>query len=167
MTDEGRAVALEMIRHHRLIEAFLVETLGVPWDRVHDEAERWEHVLSEYMEEKIDALLGYPKFDPHGAPIPSPELEIESRYTFCLYDLDASLATLEVCEVLDDDPAMLRYIGERGLYPGVSISMQNKEPFEGPITVLVHAQGEQQCVLGKKVAQQIFVRPNNEANNEK
>src|SRR5437660_2311277 len=117
LTEDGRRVALEVIRHHRLLELYLVESLGVPWDRVHEEAEVLEHVLSEDLEELIAAKLGDPTHDPHGDPIPTRELEIEEGSTASLQTLrPGDCATFT--RVSDSDPQMLRFLAERGIAPG-------------------------------------------------
>ncbi len=111
------SVALEVLRHHRLLELYLAEALGVPWDRVHDEAEVLEHVLSEELEELIAAKLGHPTLDPHGDPIPTADLEIVEPDTVAMDGLEAG-ATGRFVRVSDSDPEMLRYLGERGIAPG-------------------------------------------------
>ena len=117
LTDDGRRVALEVMRHHRLLELYLVQSLGVPWDRVHEEAEVLEHVLSEELEELIAAKLGDPTHDPHGDPIPTRELTIEEGATQSLQSLDAG-AGGTFARVSDSDPEMLRFLAERGIAPG-------------------------------------------------
>lgn len=134
LTDAGRRVALEVMRHHRLLEVFLVEELGVPWDRVHAEAEVLEHVLSEELEELISAKLGHPRLDPHGDPIPTPSLTIDEAQTRSLEDLEPGTRGRFV-RVSDSDPAMLRYLGERGIAPGDPIEVLDHQPFGGPATV--------------------------------
>jgi len=137
LTRSGERVALEVIRHHRLIELFLAEALGMPWDRVHDEAEVLEHYISEELEERIAAALGDPSYDPHGDPIPDRELEIAD-------DTDAvALSALEVGEtarfsrVSDSDPEMLRYLAERDIRPGADLTLQEREPFGGALMITV------------------------------
>ncbi len=132
LTEEGARVALEVLRHHRLLELYLAETLGVPWDRVHDEAEVLEHVLSEELEELIAAKLGHPTHDPHGDPIPSPELTIDEGISERLHDLPVGAAGTFV-RVSDSDPDMLRYLGERGIAPGAHVEVVDKQPFDGPV----------------------------------
>src|SRR4051812_26156838 len=105
LTDEGTRVALEVLRHHRLLELYLAESLGVPWDRVHEEAEVLEHVLSEDLEALIDTQLGHPTHDPHGDPIPSPELELEDRPCSCMASLEAGASGV-LARVSDDQPEM-------------------------------------------------------------
>src|ERR1700751_243667 len=117
LTDRGRRLALEVLRHHRLLEVYLAEELGVPWDRVHDEAEVLEHVLSEELEERIAAKLGHPTHDPHGDPIPTRDGDIDERPTDALDTVQAGSRGVFV-RVSDSDPEMLRYLGERGIRPG-------------------------------------------------
>ncbi len=136
LTDEGRKIALEVVRHHRLLELFLAEHLGVPWDRVHEEAEILEHVLSEYLEARIAAKLGHPTHDPHGDPIPTPELRIDEGDTVSL-DALAAGDTGRLTRVSDGDPKMLRYLSELGIRLGDTIRVTDRQPFDGPITVEV------------------------------
>jgi DtxR family Mn-dependent transcriptional regulator len=131
LTEAGERVALEVIRHHRLLELYLAESLDVPWDRVHAEAEVLEHVLSEELEELISAKLGHPTVDPHGDPIPNADLVIEERPTTALADLRAGQRATFV-RISDSDPEMLRYLAERGIAPGDDFEVIDKQPFEGP-----------------------------------
>jgi DtxR family Mn-dependent transcriptional regulator len=134
LTDEGRRVALEVLRHHRLLELFLAETLQMPWDRVHAEAEVLEHVISEELERLIAAKLGDPTLDPHGDPIPSAELELRERETFPLDSLREGDEGMFV-RVSDADPEMLRYLSERGIFPGERFEVVECQPFGGPLLV--------------------------------
>ncbi len=134
LTGEGRRVALEVMRHHRLLELYLVKSLGVPWDRVHQEAEVLEHVLSEELEELIAAKLGDPTVDPHGDPIPTRELTIEETSSVSMQTLEAGdMGTFT--RVSDSDPDMLRYLAERGIAPGAEFEVIEKQPFGGPLFV--------------------------------
>src|SRR6476660_7092204 len=126
LTAKGARVALEVLRHHRLLELYLAQDLGVPWDRVHQEAEVLEHVLSEELEELIAVKLGDPTVDPHGDPIPTRELEMPERETVALQTLDTGQGGTFV-RVSDSDPAMLRYLSERGISPGSSFSVVDKQ----------------------------------------
>jgi DtxR family Mn-dependent transcriptional regulator len=153
LTQTGRKIALEVIRHHRLIELFLAETLDVPWDQVHAEAHKIEHVLSEDVVDRIDAVLGHPSTDPHGAPIPTREGKIDQPPCRRLADLESGQSAV-VAEVYDNDPALLRYLGELGLYPKVSLKVVRVAPFDGPVTVRV---GEIEHAIGREVAYQILV----------
>ena len=149
LTPAGRRVALEVIRHHRLIELFLAEVLDMPWDRVHAEAEVLEHVLSEELEGLIAEKLGHPTCDPHGDPIPTAELTVpEARRGVPLESLEPG-ATGRFLRVSDADPAMLRWLADREVRPGDDIAVLDKQPFDGPLTVRV---GESVHVLGGGVA---------------
>jgi DtxR family Mn-dependent transcriptional regulator len=134
LTDAGRRVALEVIRHHRLLELYLVKSLGLPWDRVHEEAEVLEHVLSEQLEEVIAAQLGYPTLDPHGDPIPGPDLVLHEPATLSLEALEPGDRGRFV-RVSDSDPAMLRYLAEQGIAPGARFEVVERQPFGGPLFV--------------------------------
>src|SRR3954465_10144069 len=132
LTPQGVKVALEVLRHHRLLEVYLARELGVPWDRVHDEAEVLEHVLSEELEALIAAKLGHPTRDPHGDPIPTPDGRIEESPTSALHDLEPGECGCFV-RVSDSDPEMLRYLAARGIAPGDDFEIVEKQPFDGPI----------------------------------
>ena len=132
LTERGMSVALEVLRHHRLLERYLAEELGVPWDRVHDEAEVLEHVLSEELEELIAAKLGHPTIDPHGDPIPDAELRIVEVDTVGMDSLQTG-ETGRFVRVSDSDPEMLRYLGARGITPGDRFEVVDKQPFGGPV----------------------------------
>jgi DtxR family transcriptional regulator, Mn-dependent transcriptional regulator len=153
LTPAGRRTALEVIRHHRLLELFLAEVLEMPWDRVHQEAEVLEHVLSSELEEIIAAKLGNPTRDPHGDPIPSADFEIEERETRSLADLQPGDEGVFV-RVSDSDPAMLRYLGERGVTPGARLEVVERQPFGGPLFVRF---GSQVHPLGGDLAQAMRV----------
>jgi len=134
LTDEGRRGALEVLRHHRLLERYLVDRLGLSLDEVHAEAELLEHALSEELEAKIDAELGYPTHDPHGDPIPDSELRVTHGLQRTLIDLGpGDLATIS--RIPDGDPELLRYLGELGLVPGSEVELVAFAPFGGPVTV--------------------------------
>ncbi|HEV3001464.1 MAG TPA: metal-dependent transcriptional regulator [Solirubrobacteraceae bacterium] len=145
LTPAGERVALEVLRHHRLLELYLAEHLGVPWDRVHEEAEALEHVISEDLEARIAAKLGDPTHDPHGDPIPSADLAIDETQTSSLEALDVG-ARGRFVRVSDSDPAMLRYLDERGIAIGDELEVVERQPFGGPATVLIG--GERQVVGG-------------------
>jgi DtxR family Mn-dependent transcriptional regulator len=122
LTDAGESAALKVIRRHRLIELYLHQHLDVPWDRLHDEAERLEHAISPYLEERIDSKLGYPQFDPHGAPIPSSTGDLPVRNLLPLIELPPG-ETYMVRHVPDDDPDLLRYAEALGIVPGTRITV--------------------------------------------
>jgi DtxR family transcriptional regulator, Mn-dependent transcriptional regulator len=148
LTDQGRRVALEVLRHHRLLELFLAQELGMPWDRVHAEAEVLEHVLSEELEELIAARLGDPAVDPHGDPIPTPQFEIDERQTRSLDELPVGAAGRFV-RVSDSDPEMLRYLADHGITLDMRLEVVDRQPFGGPVFVRF---GERQHPLGGELA---------------
>jgi DtxR family transcriptional regulator, Mn-dependent transcriptional regulator len=154
LTDAGLRVALEVIRHHRLLELYLVESLGVPWDRVHEEAEVLEHVLSDDLEDLIAAKLGDPTHDPHGDPIPSRELTIEEIATESMESLEPG-ARGTFARVSDSDPDMLRYLAERGIAPGDELEVVERQPFGGPLFVRF---GDEVHPLGGDLARAIRVQ---------
>jgi DtxR family Mn-dependent transcriptional regulator len=143
-----------VLRHHRLLELYLAETLGVPWDRVHDEAEVLEHVLSEELEEIIATKLGDPTRDPHGDPIPSRELKIHEAATVSLESLEPG-ATGAFVRVSDSDPGMLRYLAERGIAPGADFEVVDKQPFGGP--AFVRFGGDEVHVIGGELGRRMRV----------
>ncbi len=154
LTVAGRRVALEVLRRHRLLERFLSDELGVPWDRVHTEAEVLEHVLSEELAERIAPKLGYPSHDPHGDPIPTVDGRINDIETRSLDDLGPGERGV-IARVSDSDPEMLRYLADRGIAIGMEVAVHGREPFEGPLSVSL---GEHAHVLGRAVARAIRVR---------
>lgn len=153
LTRVGELAATEIVRHHRLIEQYLAVALGVPWDQVHDEAEKLEHVISEDLEDRIDGALGYPTVDPHGAPIPTRDGTVNRVAVRPLTDASAGEHVV-VVEVDDRDPALLRYLGERGLYPGTRTEVVRVEPYGGSITLRVV---EREFPLGREAAASVRV----------
>jgi DtxR family Mn-dependent transcriptional regulator len=153
LTEKGRRVALEVIRHHRLLELFLAETLQMPWDRVHAEAEVLEHVISEDLERLIAAKLGDPTFDPHGDPIPNADLQLRERETRALDSLQPGDGGVFV-RVSDADPEMLRYLSERGISPGDRFEVLDRQPFGGPLFVSF---GEREHTIGGGLARAMRV----------
>ncbi len=154
LTERGELVALEVIRHHRLLESYLAEVLGMPWDRVHNEAEVLEHYISEELEERIADALGDPRHDPHGDPIPDAKLDLAADDTVRLSDLEPG-ATAAFARVSDSDPEMLRYLDERGIRPGSELQVVSRDPFEGPLHVTVAGA---EHVLGERLAGAIRVQ---------
>jgi len=138
LTKRGRRVALEVIRHHRLVELFLVESLGMTWDEVHAEAEVLEHALSEELEELIAAKLGNPTVDPHGEPIPSRELKLAEISARSLTELEPG-DTATFARISATEPEMLRFLGDRGIVPGTKLELVDRQPFDGPLFVRVGA----------------------------
>ena len=155
LTAEGERLALEVLRHHRLLELYLVEHLGVPWDRVHEEADALEHVLSADLEARIAAKLGHPTHDPHGDPIPDAQLHIDEEATRSLADLGSGDRGRFV-RVSDSDPAMLRYLEERGIALGDQLEVLDRQPFDGPLHVRF---GDTLHVLGGGLATAMRVQP--------
>ena len=148
LTSEGRRVALEVLRHHRLLELFLAQELGMSWDRVHAEAEVLEHVLSEELEQLIAARLGDPAVDPHGDPIPTPEFEIDERRTSSLHELPVGAAGRFV-RVSDSNPEMLRYLADHGITLDSRLEVIDRQPFGGPVFVRVD---DREQALGGELA---------------
>jgi DtxR family Mn-dependent transcriptional regulator len=155
LTDAGRRVALEVIRHHRLLEAFLADALGMPWDRVHDEAEVLEHHISEELERRIAERLGDPSLDPHGDPIPSADLELAADPTTPLLELDVGDRAI-FSRVSDSDSEMLRYLDRLGIRPGAELRVTDRQPFDGPLFVQVESA---EHVLGHGLAAAMRVIP--------
>jgi DtxR family Mn-dependent transcriptional regulator len=148
LTPAGERLALEMLRHHRLLELYLAEHLDVPWDRVHEEAEALEHVLSEFLEARIAAKLGHPTHDPHGDPIPSHDLVIDEGETEPLSTVAIGRGGRFV-RVSDSDSQMLRFLAEQGIALGDRCVVTARQPFDGPITARF---GEVEHVLGRTLA---------------
>jgi DtxR family Mn-dependent transcriptional regulator len=134
LTEEGRSGALEVIRHHRLLERYLVDRLGLSLDEVHVEADRLEHALSEELEAKIDAELGFPTHDPHGDPIPDRELRVTAAGDSTLLDVPPG-SRASVSRVPDGNAELLRYLAELGLVPGSDVELVSQAPFGGPVTI--------------------------------
>lgn len=155
LTERGRLRALEVIRHHRLLELFLHNSLGYRWDEVHVEAEKLEHAISETFEERIAQQLGDPEVDPHGHPIPRKDGTIPERQEMPLLDLPVGTAT-KVSRVSDSNPEILRYLFGLGIVPGARIEITERGPFDGPLILRVVEQPEVRA-LGIRVARQIHV----------
>jgi DtxR family Mn-dependent transcriptional regulator len=134
LSEAGAKIALEVIRHHRLLEQYLAQTLGLGIDAVHDEADRLEHVISEELEARIDEQLGYPTHDPHGDPIPDAGLNVDRTSLRSLEALSPG-EEATVRRIPDGDPGLLRYLAELTLVPGRKVTMRRSEPFGGPLTV--------------------------------
>lgn len=156
LTPSGRKVALEVVRHHRLIETYLAEALGVPWDRVHDEAEVLEHVLSEDLEERIAERLGDPTADPHGHPIPTRDGDLPEASRRSLWQA-APEETVLIERVSDKEPDVLRYLGDIGLTPGTRVEVIARAPVGGPLFVRL-ADDEQPIAISRELAEDVWVR---------
>jgi DtxR family Mn-dependent transcriptional regulator len=153
LTPSGERVALEVIRHHRLLELYLSQALGLSLDAVHSEADRLEHALSEELEERIDRSLGYPTHDPHGDPIPDAKLRIERGRLRTLASLEpGDVATIR--RVPDDDDALLRYLADHALVPGKTVTLTRAEPFGGPLILRV---GRAEHAISRELAEGIGV----------
>jgi DtxR family Mn-dependent transcriptional regulator len=155
LTAGGQRVALEVLRHHRLLELYLAEALGMPWDRVHEEAEVLEHAISPELSELIAAKLGNPTHDPHGDPIPTREGEIDEPPTRSLADLVPGERGI-FARVSDSNPDMLRYLTQRGIAPGDELELVGREPFGGPLTVWTEGR---EHALGDQLARAMRVEP--------
>lgn len=153
LTEAGKKIALETIRHHRLLELYLAEALGMPWDKVHAEAELLEHVLSEDVEAAMADALGEPLIDPHGAPIPTVEGLLDEPLHTPLAEVEAG-QTVIIRQVSDEDAARLRYLGNLGLFPNTSIEVVRVGPFGGPLTLRV---GDEEHVIGRELARDVYV----------
>src|SRR2546428_7180385 len=153
LTRKGRSVALQLVRRHRVIEAYLVTALGYAWDEVHVEAERLEHAASPELVNRMAAAIGEPAVDPHGAPIPTAHGKLEEPKYRTLGDL-APGEKAQIAHVEDEDPELLRYLGSMRFVPGTTVSCLKKEPYEGPLTIRV---GAKTHVIGLPLAARIFV----------
>jgi DtxR family Mn-dependent transcriptional regulator len=157
LTGDGRRAALRTLRRHRILECYLTEVLGYPWDRVHEEAEQLEHAASEELIERMAAALGDPVQDPHGAPIPTRDGTVEEGTLRSLADV-AQGERLRVRRVHDESAERLRYLAELGIRPGALVRILDKAPFEGPITLWVDdAGGGATRAVGVGLAEQVFV----------
>jgi DtxR family transcriptional regulator, Mn-dependent transcriptional regulator len=153
LSSAGTKIALEVIRHHRLLEQYLAETLGLSIDAVHAEADKLEHVLSEELEARIDEKLGYPTHDPHGDPIPDAGLNVDRSELRSLEALEPG-EEATVKRVPDGDADLLRYLAKLALVPGGRVTMRRSEPFGGPLTVLVSGK---EHAISRELAGQIGV----------
>jgi DtxR family Mn-dependent transcriptional regulator len=153
LTEAGRKIALEVVRHHRLLEVYLAETLGLGIDAVHAEADRLEHVISEELEARIDQALGFPTHDPHGDPIPDATLNLEARALRQLDQLEPGEAAT-VRRIPDGDAGLLRYLAGLELVPGCQLIVRRSEPYGGPVTVDVDGR---EHALSRELAGQIGV----------
>lgn len=157
LTPRGRGVALEMLRHHRLLELYLAEHLGVPWDQVHAEAERLEHVISEDLEERIAAKLGQPTRDPHGDPIPARDGAMDEDDARPLTGLPVGARGV-VARVPDGDPALLQYLGTLGLIPGADVVVEDVAPYGDVLHIRVGRVGTAVHAVGGAIAGRVFAR---------
>lgn len=154
LTNQGRRAALRMIRRHRVLEVYLTQHLGYDWDGVHEEAERLEHAVSDDLIERMARALGEPRYDPHGAPIPTAAGEIEEAELVTLAEATVG-AWVELRQVDDGDPARLRYLADLGLTPGTRVRVTERQPFNGPITMQL---GDATRVIGRELARIVLCR---------
>ncbi|HMF86811.1 MAG TPA: metal-dependent transcriptional regulator [Gemmatimonadaceae bacterium] len=155
LTETGRRAALRTLRRHRVIEAYLAHALGIPWDRVHDEAERLEHAVSDDLVDRMAVAIGEPEVDPHGAPIPTRDGAVDETEYTSLVDLAIGVPGL-VVRVADEDPAMLRYLAELSVVPGKRITVKARAPYGGPITAMV---GRHEISIGPALAAHVLTAP--------
>lgn len=156
LTEAGEKLALEVIRHHRLLELYLMEALGFSWDEVHEQADILEHVISEKLEARIAAALNHPTVDPHGEPIPTAEGTMATPETTALVDVGAGIPA-KVARIADDsDSELLRYLANLGLVPGAAVEIVDAAPFDGPLTLRVGGAAQ---VIGRNLAELILVEP--------
>lgn len=153
LTESGRSMAVDIIRRHRLIELYLVQTLGYQWDRVHPEAERLEHYISEEFESRIEEQLGYPTFDPHGDPIPGRDRAMPVPVMTTLNSMPDGTSVV-VRRVVDEDDAFLRYLDEVGLRPGAYLHLVEREPYGGSLILMVN---DREARIGPGAAERVYV----------
>jgi DtxR family Mn-dependent transcriptional regulator len=160
LTPLGEALALEVVRHHRLLELYLARFLDMPWEEVHAEADRLEHHISEALEERIAARLGQPAFDPHGDPIPTRDLVVPRREVCRLVDLAPGVPAL-VARIEQQEPAVLQYLESVGLVPGATIALLSANAYAGVVTVRIGAldAAAQEQTIGSELAGRILVSP--------
>ena len=153
LTEKGKVVALEIIRHHRLLELYLKEHLDFSLEKVHEEACRLEHYISEEFADKIDEIMGHPQFDPHGHPIPTKSGVLSEFEDKPLSEVEVG-AHIQIKRLSDTDSQLLAYLEEMGLMPGVQLTVLEKAPFNGPVTVKF---ADETKIIGNEIAKNIFV----------
>lgn len=153
LTAAGNKIALEILRHHRLLELYLKEVMGYSWDEVHDEAEKLEHHISEQFEDRIAELLNHPTHDPHGDPIPTKDGVMPEMAQLSISKAEENTPYI-IGRVKDQDPELLRYLERIGIIPGVKIKVLEKAPFSGPIKVQIE---DQEQVLGQAIASEVYL----------
>ena len=157
LSAEGEHIALEVVRHHRLLEAFLHEKLGYAWDEVHDEADRLEHVISEELEERISLALGDPSFDPHGDPIPTRDFRVPDQSSSRMSELQpGDRATIQ--RISDADPDLLHYLDSIGLTLNNTVTILAASPLDGNLHLQISGQ-DTSIVVGERVTRKILVKP--------
>jgi DtxR family transcriptional regulator, Mn-dependent transcriptional regulator len=161
LTGQGRRLALKILRRHRLIELFLHQVMGYGWEQVHEEAEKLEHVVSDFFVERIDALLNYPDKDPHGEVIPDAQGFRSAEPDICLASADPGDYTLR--KVTNDRPQFLAYLEKESMIPGTRFTLLEKAPFQGPLRLRVRGKRKLQYI-GLEVAKSIYVSPDESVN---
>jgi len=156
LTSAGEKIALEVIRHHRLLELYLKEMMGYSWDEVHDEAEKLEHHISEQFEDKIAELLNNPTHDPHGDPIPSKDGIVPEMASLAITDAEENNSYI-IGRVKDQDPELLRYLEKSGIIPGVKLTVLEKAPFDGPVKIKLE---DKETTIGNSVAKGVYLIDN-------
>ncbi len=156
LTPQGRLAAMAVIRRHRIIETYLITKLGYDWASVHDEAERLEHAVSDTLVERMSFALGHPRYDPHGAPIPTPDGAIEEIACVALDQMEVG-SRVALRLVGDDDPERLRYLKSIGLLPSTALEIVDRQPFGGPITVRVGDRETRDRIIGPELAACLLV----------
>jgi len=155
LTEAGRKLALKILRRHRLIEHYLVETLGYTWDEVHQEAEILEHAMSPLLENRIDAALGFPRFDPHGDPIPDADLNLPDIQQVALSHIGVGQSG-RIIRVPHEDPQVLRYLGKTGLRPGVHLTLLSRTPYDQTMRIRISG-GDEEVIIGPSLGSQITI----------
>ncbi len=153
LTEAGEKIALEVVRHHRLLELYLKEMMGYSWDEVHDEAEKLEHHISEQFEDRIAELLNHPTHDPHGDPIPTKDGKVPEIASLAITDAEENTPYI-IGRVKDQDPELLRFLEKTGVIPGVKLTVLEKTPFDGPIKVRLE---NEEATLGHHVASSVYL----------
>ena len=156
LTEQGRRLALHVLRRHRLVELFLVDVLDLDWSEVHEEAERLEHAISDKLIDRIDARLGFPTTDPHGDPIPDAEGRLRAAPMVSLAECDAG-GTFRVVRVSDQDEAFLRFVERHGLKPGSSVAVLHLDPLADAVTV--RSEDRSETTFGRSAAAKLWVQP--------
>ncbi|WP_103663987.1 metal-dependent transcriptional regulator [Gracilimonas amylolytica] len=154
LTNAGKMIALEVLRHHRLLELYLKDVMGYSWDEVHDEAENLEHHISEQFEDRIAELLNHPTHDPHGDPIPTKDGVVPEMARLSITKAEVNVSYV-VGRVKDQDPEKLRYLEQIGIIPGVRVEILEKAPFNGPVKIRLEGESEQ--VVGHAVASDVYL----------
>jgi len=155
LTDLGKRIALEMVRHHRLLELYLTQKLGYAWDEVHEEADRLEHHISERLEARIDDALGNPQIDPHGDPIPALDGTISTQTLILLSDMSLS-RPCEVSRIIDQTPEVLRYFADLGLVIGVAVTLHERAPLNDTLRIQIGG-GDERVTISTQVARKVLV----------